>query len=79
MEHAPNNVLPCAHAYCQKCIKSFISFQECPKCPLCRYELSNNTQIDDTWEITEQPVRETISEYLANNKGCSYTSDSNLK
>lgn len=55
----PDAVLPCAHAYCSKCIDNFQRInQRC--CPLCRLPL----QGDDAWVVAEKPSKESINLYL---------------
>lgn len=65
MDRTPDAVLPCAHAYCQRCVEAFLGFENQRRCPMCRYPLSNSKKVDETWEITEQPARESINAYLA--------------
>ncbi|KAL3103117.1 hypothetical protein niasHS_002303 [Heterodera schachtii] len=58
----PDSVLPCAHAYCSKCVDTFRAVdQSC--CPLCRHPLKRNGQ-DEAWPLEQQQLEtETDSEF----------------
>uniref|UniRef100_A0A915D9X0 RING-type domain-containing protein n=1 Tax=Ditylenchus dipsaci TaxID=166011 RepID=A0A915D9X0_9BILA len=67
-ENKPNSVLPCAHAYCDKCIDKFRACnQNC--CPLCRHQI---TVGNDSWVVTEKPEKESINVYLVGEQAAGY-------
>lgn len=60
-DRRPDSVLPCAHAYCSKCVDAFHSInQDC--CPLCRFKLKGSS--DEAWVVTDKPDKDTIKQYL---------------
>lgn len=59
LEREPDTILPCAHAYCSKCIADCQRYHQ--KCPLCRI---GSTDDEDQWVVPEVPETDKIKNYV---------------
>lgn len=55
----PTVVLPCAHAFCEECIKQWKGRSD--TCPVCRASLKDD---DENWVLAETPSDEEIARYV---------------
>jgi len=56
-------VLPCTHAYCDKCVGAFKGAKQ-NSCPLCRHRLFSTGS--DCYVVVERPEKESLCTYMVN-------------
>jgi len=59
MEAKPTIMLPCSHAFCEKCKKLWSDKND--TCPMCRQEVSKE---EDCWILTDNPSPSEIAQQL---------------
>jgi len=62
-DEKPNVVLPCTHAYCDKCVGAFKGANQ-NSCPLCRHRLFATGS--DCYVVVERPEKESLCTYMVN-------------